>query len=268
MPTKTKQEKVEINANIKLPFDAKEAYKLLRTNVMFTLSETKGCRVVGITSSIRGEGKSTCALNLSYTFAQTGARVLLIDMDMRLPSIHTKLEVGSKYGYGLSDYLVDKATKREIIHSVNSYKNWNVIFSGSIPLIPAELIGSNNMKNLIADLREQYDYIIIDLPPVTIVSDALAAKDLCDGYLLMVRESYSDKHSLNNCIRQMDFIDAKILGFVMTDVNGSVKSYSKKYGRYSRYYRKYGYYSHYGYGYGDGYKDAYKNADKQIGNNQ
>lgn len=242
-------------------FDAKEAYKLLRTNIMFTLPDNNGgCRTVGITSAIRGEGKSTCAINLAYTFAQTGSRVLLIDMDMRLPSISKKLEIKPKSGLGLSDYLIGNATIKDIVVKIDGQKNWNIIFSGSIPPTPAELIGSENMKKLIDMLKKEYDYIIVDLPPVNVVSDALVAKDICDGFLLIVREGYSDKRSLSDCIRQMDFIDANILGFVMADSSGVVGSYGRKYGRYSRYYRKrkYGYYNkYYKKGYGYGYKYGY-----------
>lgn len=242
-------------------FDAKEAYKLLRTNIMFTLPDNNGgCRVVGITSAIRGEGKSTCAINLAYTFAQTGSRVLLIDMDMRLPSISKKLEIKPKSGLGLSDYLIGNATIKDIVVKIDGQKNWNTIFSGSIPPTPAELIGSENMKKLIDMLKKEYDYIIVDLPPVNVVSDALVAKDICDGFLLVVREGYSDKRSLSDCIRQMEFIDANILGFVMADSSGVVGSYGRKYGRYSRYYRKrkYGYYNkYYKKGYGYGYKYGY-----------
>ena len=242
-------------------FDAKEAYKLLRTNIMFTLPDNNGgCRIVGITSAIRGEGKSTCAINLAYTFAQTGSRVLLIDMDMRLPSISKKLEIKPKSGLGLSDYLIGNATIKDIVVKIDGQKNWNTIFSGSIPPTPAELIGSENMKKLIDKLKKEYDYIIVDLPPVNVVSDALVAKDICDGFLLVVREGYSDKRSLSDCIRQMEFIDANILGFVMADSSGVVGSYGRKYGRYSRYYRKrkYGYYNkYYKKGYGYGYKYGY-----------
>ena len=247
----------------KMHFDAKEAYKLLRTNIMFTLPDNIGCRVVGVTSAIRGEGKSTCAINLAYTFAQTGAKTLLIDMDMRLPSVAKKLNVTPSYGFGLSDCLIGNATKDQIVFEIANYKNWKVVFSGSIPPIPAELIGSDNMKRLIEQLRLEYDFIVIDLPPVNVVSDALVAKDIIDGFILVVREGYSDKRSLADCIRQMDFIEANILGFVMSDSSGVTGSYGRKYGRYSRYYRKrkYGYYSKYykkGYGYGYGDKYGYR----------
>ena len=226
----------------KMHFDAKEAYKLLRTNVMFTLPDNDSCRVIAITSPIRGEGKSTVSINLAYTFAVTNSKVLLIDMDMRLPSIATKLEVERKEG--LSDFLIGKIKKKDMIYNNDKYPNWDIIFSGSIPPTPAELIGSKAMKDLLSSLKREYDYIIIDLPPVNIVSDALVAKELCDGFVVTVREGYSDKKSLTECIRQLEFLDANILGFTMVDSNGGDSYYSNYHSRYNHYYRKkrYGYY--------------------------
>ena len=226
----------------KMHFDAKEAYKLLRTNVTFTLPDNNSCRVIAITSPIRGEGKSTVSINLAYTFAATNSKVLLIDMDMRLPSIANKLNVETKIG--LSDFLIGKAKKKEIIYNSDKYPNWDIIFAGSIPPTPAELIGSNAMADLMISLKKEYDFIIIDLPPVNIVSDALVAKDISDGYIVTVREGYSDKKSLGECIRQLEFLDANILGFVMADSSGNDSYYSDHYSRYNRYYRKrkYGYY--------------------------
>lgn len=239
-------------------FDAKEAYKLLRTNVLFTLPDkTKGC-IIGITSSIRGEGKSTVAINLAYTFATTGSKVLLIDMDMRLPSVAKKLKINTKVG--LSDFLIGKAREASIFYRMKQYPNWDIVFSGSIPPTPAELIGCNKMKKFIEESKEYYDYIIVDLPPVNIVSDALAAKDLVDGFIVTVREGYSDKHSLADCMRQLGFLEANILGFVLTDSNDDIGTYGRKYKKYYRYYRKnkYGYYKkHYGY-YSKNYNNEYK----------
>ena len=273
----------EENENIALlcdhmHFDAKEAYKLLRTNVLFCLPDNNACRTIGITSAIRGEGKSTIAVNLAYTFAVTKARVLLIDMDMRLPSIAKKL--GIEAGYGLSDCLIGNASLKDVIHTHEKYKNWDIILSGSIPPAPSELIGFEAMERLIAGLERRYDYIIIDLPPVNVVSDALVAKDILDGFVLAVRQDYSDKSSLADCVRQLGFLNANVLGFVMTDSDGGArygKKYSKKYGKYNKryyrrkygYYRKYGYGKKYGYGYdaaGYGYGYASSRASKQEEN--
>ena len=243
----------------KMHFDAKEAYKLLRTNIMFCLPGNTTCKTIGITSAIRGEGKSTASINLAYTFAVTGAEVLLIDMDMRRPTISKQLGIESKVG--LSDYLIGNANLREIIRSTDKYDNWDIMLSGSIPPAPSELIGSEAMVELMDKLKKHYDFIIIDLPPVNIVSDALVAKDILDGYVLAVRQDFSDKHSLGDCIRQLDFLNANILGFVMTDADAKARytsKYGKKYSRYSRrkynykkydYYHNYGYNKYYGYGY-------------------
>ena len=246
-------------------FDAKEAYKLLRTNVMFCLPDNDVCRTIGITSAIRGEGKSTASINLAYTFAVTKAKVLLIDMDMRLPSIAKKLNITASLG--LSDYLIGNASLSEIIRTTDKYKNWDVMLSGSIPPAPSELIGSEAMDKLIKRLEKTYDFIIIDLPPVNVVSDALVAKDILDGFILTVRQDYSDKHSLADCIRQLNFLNANVLGFAVTDTDGGAH-YAKKYGRrYSKYYRKYyrrryGYSKKYGYDYG--YKYGYGYGSKPV----
>ena len=226
-------------------FDAKEAYKLLRTNVLFTLPDKK-CRKIGITSANRGEGKSTVAINLAYTISATNNKVLLIDLDLRLPSINKKLKVD--YKYGIVDYLAGNASEDQIINKSN-YQNWDIIYSGSIPPTPAELIGSEKMKKYISELEKKYDYIIVDLPPVNVVTDAAVAKDIVDGFILVVRENYSDKHSLSDCLRQLEFLDTNILGYVMVDAVSGGSKYGKRYSKYGRYYKKYGYgyYKNYGY---------------------
>lgn len=229
-------------------FDAREAYKLLRTNVLFTLPDKK-CRKIGVTSANRGEGKSTIAINLAYTISATNSRVLLIDLDLRLPSVAKKLKV--EYKYGLADYLAGTVTEADIIYK-NKFNNWDIIFSGTIPATPAELIGSERMKDFISRLEDRYDFIIVDLPPVNVVSDALVAKDITDGFILAVRENYSDKHSLSECVRQLDFLNANILGYVLSNATDHNQTYGKrygKYGKYGKYYRKYGYgyYKNYGY---------------------
>lgn len=243
----------------KMNFTGREAYKMLRTNLMFALADSPKCKKIGITSSIRGEGKSTVSINLAYTLASANSKVLLVDLDMRLPSIAKKL--GLDYHFGLSDYLVNKVTKKDIIHSLSNYKNFDVILCGTIPPNPSELIGSETLSKFVKSLELSYDYIIFDLPPVNIVTDALAAKDLLDGQLIVVREGYSDKYSLSNCIRQLQFVEMNILGFVLANAGGDA-TYYNKYTRKSYRYKKYsnGYKSYkYGYGYrrNSPYKEGY-----------
>lgn len=243
----------------KMNFTGREAYKMLRTNLVFTLADSPRCKKVGVTSSIRGEGKSTVSINLAYTLATANSKVLLIDLDMRLPSVAKKLELD--YKLGLSDYLANEASKKDIIHHVKKYKNFDVILSGTIPPNPSELIGSDSLARFVKSLENSYDYIIFDLPPVNIVTDALAAKDLMDGQLIVVREGYSDKFSLSSCVRQLQFVQMNILGFVLTNAGGDATYYSKytkKNYRYKNYNKGYKSYK-YGYGYRKNpyYKEGY-----------
>lgn len=247
-----------------MPFEAREAYKLLRTNLMFTLPPEKKCKVIGVTSSIRSEGKSTTSINLAYSLSQDDKKVLLIDGDLRLPSLKAKLKVNESLG--LADMIVGNVTgKKKII--VNVSNNLDLLLSGSIPPNPSELLGSKKCKEIIEKLQESYDYIVLDLPPVNIVSDALVTKDIVDGVIVIVRENGSYKRSLNECIDSLNFIGMNILGLVLTNSEGGpshygVNRYSYKYGKkkYSYYYRRRGY-NYYNY-YHRGYKD-YGDANKQ-----
>ncbi len=241
----------------KLSFSAAEAYKLLRTNLTFTMPDEKPCRIVGVTSSFRGEGKTTTAVNLSYTQAETGSKTLLIDADMRLPSVAKKLGIPGKPG--LSNLLVGLCSLHEAVQVSDLIKNWHIIPAGNIPPNPSELLGSEQMKKLLDECAKHYDTIIIDLPPVNIVADALTIADEVDGLILVVRENYTDKGSLKECMRKMSFLEQnKLLGFVLTDSEDSKKGYRyHKYSKYSKYskYGRYGKYKNYGYKY---YKYGYK----------
>jgi len=223
-----------------LSFAAAEAYKLLRTNLMFSLPD-KPCRIIGVTSSTRGEGKSTTSVNLAYSFAEAGKKVLLIDADMRLPSVSAKLSIPS--APGLSNLLAGLSKEKESIQQSKYFTNWYILPAGDIPPNPSELLGSERMHALLKWLSGIFEFIIIDLPPVNIVADALVISQWTDGLIAAVRQNYSDRRSLNSCMYQINKLQAKFLGFVMTDASVS-KTGSKRYGKY-----KYGYdKSEYGYG--------------------
>ena len=224
----------------KMNFAATEAYKLLRTNLTFMLPDTGKCRIIGVTSSIRSEGKSTTSINLSYTLAETGKRVLVIDGDLRLPSVAKKLELSVEEG--LSNLLVGMGTKESLIVRMSELPCWHVLPSGHIPPDPVERLGSAEMKALIEELSGDYDFIVIDLPPVNIVSDALAVAELIDGMLVVVRDDYSTRRELHKCIKQLELSSVRVLGFVVTSLHGERSLYSKYKSRYyrSRYYKHYG----------------------------
>lgn len=220
-----------------LEFTATEQYKLIRTNLDFTLPENEKCPVIGVTSSMRGEGKSTTAVNLSYVFAEKGSKVLLIDADLRIPSIAKKLDIES--APGLADLLKGKGAQ---ISEFQTYllPNWCILPSGDIPPNPSELLGSTRMEKLLNQLRGIFDYIIIDLPPVNLVSDAVSISSLISGMIVVIREEYTEKKELERCVRQLRLSNVNVLGCVMNEAKSGGGSY-RKYKKY-RYYKYYRYY--------------------------
>ena len=218
-----------------MSFAAKEAYKLLRTNLTFALSNTDVGRghIVGITSALRGEGKSTTTINLASVLAEQGDHVIVVEGDLRLPSLKKKLKMRRRAG--LSNVLIARADPLEYIQvcKVGGVQEKDICFdllpAGEIPPNPSELLGSRRMEEVLNVLAKQYDYILLDLPPVTAVSDALVATKLVDGVVMVVRNEYTDTGSLNEAIRQLQQVEGKILGFVFTCADSSRSRYSKKY---------------------------------------
>ena len=241
-----------------LDFTATEQYKLLRANLDFTIPEGTKCPVIGVTSSMRGEGKSTTAVNLSYVLAERGNKVLLIDGDLRIPSVAKKM--GIKSSPGLTNVLMGKEA-----HAMSQFKSslldtWYIMPSGEIPPNPSELLGSQRMESVLTYLRKFFDYIIIDLPPVNIVSDAISVSSFITGMVLVVREEYSEKKELERCFRQLELSNVHILGCVINGAKNGSGSYGKykkyRYYKYSRYYYKHGY----------EYKNGYEDAAKEVPN--
>ena len=221
-----------------ISFAAAEAYKLLRTKLLFSFADEQNCRVIGLSSALSGEGKSLSAVNLAYSLSQLGMRVLLIDCDMRRPSLAEKLPI--KKTPGLSDYLAGQSPAETLIQLCGMEDDqaaFHAIAPGRTPPNPMELLSSVRMERMIAALRNNYDYIILDLPPVGEVGDALAASKLTDGMLLVVRQNMCDRIALNTTIRQLEFVDAKILGVVFNCTTEDGSAYGNKY--YKRYYKKY-----------------------------
>jgi len=223
-----------------LDFTATEQYKLIRTNLDFTLPPDEKCPVIGVTSSMRGEGKSTTAVNLSYVLAEKGSKVLLIDGDLRIPSVAKKMDIDSTPG--LADLLRGKNTQTLEFQSY-LLDNWYILPSGDIPPNPSELLGSRRMERLLNQLKERFDYIIIDLPPVNLVSDAISISSLISGMIVVIREEYTEKKELERCFRQLRLSNVNILGCVMNEAKSGNGSYSR-YRKY-RYYKYYKYYRYY-----------------------
>lgn len=218
-----------------LKFNATEQYKLLRTNISFTLPEDVKCPIIGVTSSVRGEGKSTTAINLAYVYAESGKRVLLIDGDLRLPSVAKKMGIDGSTG--LTNFLLD--SNRIMIENYKTEINdkWFIVPCGPIPPNPSELLASKKMEKLLSMLSEHFDCIIIDLPPVNIVSDAVAISKYLTGMILVVRQNYTEKDEFENCKRQLKLSNVNVLGLVLNGVNRG-NSYYRNY-KYKRYYKYY-----------------------------
>ena len=245
--------------NAKSSFYLREAYKTLRTNVNFALADTEGCKVVLVTSAMQSEGKSLTALNLAISIAQTGSKVLVIDCDLRRPKLNRLLDMTTDFG--LSNLLVDSSHMNTTITSHKEH-GIDVLLSGDIPPNPSELLASNRMQKMLEALRKQYDYIVIDSPPVNMVIDAVVLSQQCDGVLFVVKAEQSERGAVLHAVEQLEYAKAKMLGFLLNGASPeSGVSYGKyryrQYGRYGRYGRYgYGGYGKYGYGYGYGHRFA------------
>ncbi len=220
-----------------LNFASSEAFRLLRTNLLFalpfsSLRDGETCRIVGVTSSLSGEGKSTTALNLGYVLAESGKNVLVIEADMRLPTISDRLKL--ERGPGLSSLLAGMCAEREAVQPSGIQERLLVMGSGPTPPNPTELLGSERMKTTLKSIAADYDFIILDLPPVNEVSDALVASRLTHGMIMVVRQGYATRASVGDAMRQLVTVGVKLLGFVMTYSGGQG-------GKYRNYYRKYAY---------------------------
>lgn len=219
-------------------FAALEAYKLLRTKLKFSFAAEKGCRVIGVTSAMSGEGKSLTAINMAYSLSELGERVVLIDCDMRRPTLAEKLGINKKPG--LSSYLTGQSDLTSLIQYCgikDDEKAFHVIAAGQNPPNPIELLSSNRMMACIKAMREHYDYVILDLAPVGEVSDALALAGIVDGMLLVVRQNYCNRIALSETARQLEFVNMKLLGVVLNATVENSGQYGKKYYKYgpSRY---------------------------------
>ncbi len=218
------QEYGEIKTS-KVPFAVAEAYKSIRTNLMFLLNKRMG-NVVTISGSDISEGKSTTAVNMAIAFSQLGDKILLIDADLRRSSIHKKTKLDNEKG--LSDILGGFAEFGEVVKTVNP--NLDVLTSGHQAPNPSELLGSARYEALINELKEKYAYIIVDTPPVNVVSDALIVAPKSDGVVLVVRDKFTMSDALKKAIEAFEFANVKVLGAVMNAAGAKgKKGYYKKY---------------------------------------
>lgn len=208
-----------------------EAYKTARTNLIFSLAPCES-KIVVITSCSPSEGKSTNCLNLAITMAQMGASVLIIDADMRKPVLHSLLELDNRAG--LSTMLGGITENVSQIISKEVRPSLDVITSGPIPPNPAELLSSKKMEQFLALVGKHYDYVFIDTPPVTVVSDAFLMNEHTAGMVFIIKEAHTSHGAIADAISRVKMTNGKILGFIKTNCNsrgkGSYRGYKYKNG--------------------------------------
>ena len=229
-----------------VPFYVVESYKSIRTNITFALS-TSEKKILAVSSSNPGEGKSTTSANIAIAAAQSGNKVLLIDADMRKAVQHKVFGLKNKKGLSSA---ISKMSKIEDCIQKNVMENLDVITSGPIPPNPSELLASEQMSLILDQLLQQYALIVIDTPPVNIVTDAMELAKSISGIIMVLRYGRTTTDDIETAMKKIDFAQMNMLGFVMNDVK--TNHHGKYYSKY-KYKYKYNYKSGYGYGYGYGY---------------
>jgi len=193
-----------------------EQYRTIRTNIQFSMVD-KEFKTLALTSAAPGEGKSTTISNLAIALAYQGDRVLLIDADLRKPTLHQLMGISNQHG--LTSLIAQTTTKNSAIVKVSKVINLYVMPSGPVPPNPSELLSSKMMKNLIVKLSQEYDWILFDTPPVLAVTDAQILGDVCDGVILVTKSHQTEKKELVKAKELMDKANTNLLGTIITGVD-------------------------------------------------
>lgn len=209
--------------NPKLPIS--EQYRLIRTNILFS-SVDKQLKTIMVTSPEPAEGKSTTVANLAIVLAQQGKSVLLVDADLRKPSIHYAFHISNIYG--LTSVLTKRATIGIAI-SESYVPHLHVLTSGPIPPNPSELLNSNAMETLIQELQVQFDYVLFDTPPVLAVTDAQVLANKCDGVVMVVASGKTQKEQALKAKELLEKAKSPLLGVVVNGIESSNSEYYRAY---------------------------------------
>lgn len=238
--------RTEYLLNENSPFDITEAFRNLKAALSVSVPKKDGGVAITITSAYPEDGKTTVTANLAMMFALSNAKVLLLDADIRKGRVHKYFKRRS--APGLSDYLSGLNTLEEVTHVSEENENLSYIVCGTRSPKPYELLESAEMQNLLQELRSRYDYVIIDTPPVLLLSDALALSPITDGTVLVCRHMVSYVSDIARALNTLSFAKANVLGIVVNDYKAQQKA--KRYGGY----KKYRYYSSYSYAANDSEK--------------
>jgi succinoglycan biosynthesis transport protein ExoP len=230
-------EAVELVTQVRPQSQMAESYRALRTSLLLSNLGAPP-KVIMITSALPQEGKSTTSINCAVVLAQKGVRVLLIDADLRRPSIHKTLGMGPRSG--LSNVLTGSTTLQQAIAHTTVLPNLDVLPAGTPPPNPAELLASSNMRDVLIELREKYDHIVVDTPPTLSVTDAVVLSPRADAIVLVIRSGQTTKQALRRSRDILMQVNAKVAGVLLNAVDLSSPDYYYYYeyqGKYSRYYR-------------------------------
>ena len=197
-----------------------EAYRSLRSNIEYSSFDDE-YRVIVVTSSVPGEGKSTTSGNLAIALAQSGNSVLLVDCDMRKPSIHKKFKISN--AAGTAELLLRKRLFEEVANKHN--ENLTIITAGKIPPNPSEMLASRAMTAFIKEMKEEFKYIILDTPPLQAVTDAQVLSTKADGILLVVKAGSTKKDAVLNSVDLIEKVHGKVIGIVLNGVENKNNNY-------------------------------------------
>lgn len=203
-----------------------EAIRSVRTNIQFSSLDKKN-KVISITSAKPSEGKSTVIYKLAKSFADNGEKVILLDCDLRSPSISEI--AGINDNVGITNYLTGKVNIQRAINKDREQSNLDMIFTGPVPPNPAEILASNAFKDFVEDLSKQYDYVFIDTPPVGLFTDASLVSTISDGVIFVIKSSDTKKEDISLAIENLRKVDAHILGAVLTHMPMKEKKYGNYY---------------------------------------
>jgi capsular exopolysaccharide synthesis family protein len=207
-----------------------EAFRILITNMNFMLSKEKKGKVVFVTSTVKGEGKTFTSVNLALTLANPKKKAIIIGSDIRNPQLQ-RYNPARKGLAGLTEYLYNDETKLEDIIHVSSFNPYlDVIYSGMIPPNPTELLSNGRYEILLTELKEKYEYIILDTAPLLLVTDTFLIAELSDVTIYVSRSKYTEKALLEFANRNIDQKKIRNVGFVLNDVSRENLGYSNKYG--------------------------------------
>ncbi len=217
-------EKIINTESNKTPFVVVESYKNLRTNLISILSKNDG-KILAITSPNAAEGKSTTSINIAITLSQLNKKVVILDTDSRKPSIHKKLKINNEKG--CTNYLLGNSKLDDIVYSYNSYLD--VITSGAKVKNPSELFSDVKFIELLDELEKHYDYIVLDTPPINLVSDALVISQKCDAIVMIVRANTTKYEAFEAAYDSLKVLDIELDGVIINGSGGKPAYYNNRY---------------------------------------